>query len=117
MTGRTLLRAGSFALFAFSIAGASLLSAGCSKKASAQSQPQAQTKTYATRGTLKSFGPDKKFVNIAHEDIPGYMGAMTMSFEPSGPKQLEGFAVGDKVAFSFTDDDGRRVLVTLAKAP
>jgi Cu/Ag efflux protein CusF len=38
--------------------------------------------TYSTRGVVKSFGPDRKFVNIAHEKIAGYMEAMTMSFEP-----------------------------------
>ena len=113
MTARSLATALSLALTAAAFAGPPLLVTGCSKKAAAQSA----TKTYATRGTIKSFGPEKKFVNIAHEDIPGYMGAMTMSFEPSGPTQLDGFAAGDKVQFSFSDDDGRRVLVTITKVP
>ena len=117
MTGRSLLAAVSLSLAAAAAATPALLSTGCARKASAQAAPAASAKTYATRGTIKSFGPDKKFVNIAHEDIPGYMGAMTMSFEPSAPTQLDGLAANDKVSFSFSDDDGRRVLVSIAKAP
>jgi Cu(I)/Ag(I) efflux system protein CusF len=67
--------------------------------------------TYTTRGVVKSFGPDRKYVNIAHEKIDGYMMAMTMSFEPRTPSQLAGLAPGDRVSFSFTATaDGRRLL-------
>lgn len=72
--------------------------------------------SHSTRGVIKSFGPDRKYVNIAHEKIDGYMMAMTMSFEPRVPNQLEGLQVGDRVAFSFTEtDDGRRLINTLRK--
>lgn len=72
--------------------------------------------TYATRGVVKSFGPDRKFVNIAHERIAGYMEAMTMSFEPRTADQLAGLSAGDKVSFSFTaTDDGRRLLNSVKK--
>jgi len=71
---------------------------------------------YDARGVVRSFGPQRAFVNIAHEDIPGYMKAMTMSFEPRTPTQLDGIAVGDAVVFRFTDtDDGRRLLDSIAK--
>ena len=80
---------------------------GCSKKA--------ESKTYSTKGVVKSFSPDRKIVNIRHDDIPGYMSAMTMSFEAKSPAQVEGLAAGDKVAFSFSDDDGRRVITELKK--
>jgi len=71
---------------------------------------------YASRGVIKSFGPERKFVNIAHEAIPGYMGAMTMSFEAVSPDQLKPFAVNDRVRFSFTaDHDERRLLASIEK--
>lgn len=70
---------------------------------------------YDTRGVVKSFGPEKKYVVIAHEDIPGYMMAMSMSFEPRRPEQLDGLAPGDKVAFRFTDADGHRLLDAIQK--
>ena len=85
--------------------------AGCTRKATAEA------KSYTTKGQIKSFGPDKKFVNIKHDDIPGYMLSMTMSFEPKAPAQLDGLAAGDKVGFSFTDDDGRRVITEIKKEP
>ena len=85
----------------------------CSKKSETTAK-----NTYQTRGVVKSFGPDKKFVNIAHETIPGYMAAMTMSFEPGSPTQLDGIAVGDKVSFSFSSsDEGKRVITSLKKEP
>ena len=72
--------------------------------------------TYATHGVVKSFGPDKRYVNIAHDKIEGYMMAMTMSFEPTKPDQISGLAPGDKVTFTFTaTDDGRRLLNTIKK--
>ncbi len=80
---------------------------GCSKKAEA--------KTYATTGAIKSFSPDRKLVNIRHEDIPDYMKAMTMSFEVKNPKLIEGLSPGDQVSFKFADEDGRRVIVEITK--
>lgn len=72
--------------------------------------------TYSARGVVKSFGPDRKYVNIAHEKIPGYMEAMTMSFEPSNADQLAGVAQGDRVLFTFRAmDDGRRILQSIGK--
>ena len=65
---------------------------------------------------MRSFGPDKKYVNIAHDDIKGYMNAMTMSFEPRSASQIAGLAAGDKVRFTFTaSDDGRRLIDAIAK--
>lgn len=74
--------------------------------------------SYSTRGTVKSFGgkADRPYVNIAHDEIPGYMMAMTMSFEPRSPDQLKGLAPGDRVVFTFTStDDGHRLLDRIAK--
>jgi Cu/Ag efflux protein CusF len=74
------------------------------------------SETYSSRGVVKSFGADRKYVNIAHEKIPGYMEAMTMSFEPRTVDQLGSLAVGDRVAFTFTaTEDGRRVLQSIQR--
>jgi protein SCO1/2 len=47
-------------------------------------------------------------VKIKHEEIPGYMAAMTMEFEVRGTNELTGLTAGDTVAFRMlvTDDDG-----------
>lgn len=65
---------------------------------------------YETKGTIKSFGPERHYANIHHDAIPGYMEAMTMSFEAGEPGQLNPFREGQRVDFSFTDEDGRRVI-------
>jgi Cu(I)/Ag(I) efflux system protein CusF len=66
---------------------------------------------YATTGVIKSFGPGRAYVNVAHADIPGYMKAMTMSFEPRAAGQLASFEVGDAVRLRFTVVDGGRRLI------
>lgn len=74
--------------------------------------------SHQARGVIKSFGPNRTFVNIAHERIEGYMEAMTMSFEPRTSDQLANVQVGDAVHFSFTEsEDGRRWIDVLKKAP
>lgn len=66
---------------------------------------------YTAVGTIRSFTADRGAVFIAHEAIPGVMGAMTMSFAVRTTVQLAGFNVGDRVRFTFTvTDDGRRLL-------
>lgn len=94
-------------------AGASLVAA-CSKPAE---KTESEAKVYSTRGTLKAFGPDKKYASIAHENIPGYMSAMTMSFEPQNPTQLDGLNAGDKVEFSFKPEGGKHILTAIKKLP
>ena len=111
-----LLRAPVSLLVAFSlVAVVPAASLACSKKTPSDA---ASPSSYQTKGIIKSFGPDRKFVNIAHETIPGYMAAMTMSFEPGQSSQLDGLAAGDRVSFSFNaTDDGKRVIVVIKKDP
>jgi Cu/Ag efflux protein CusF len=72
--------------------------------------------SYSTRGVVRSFTEDRRAVSIAHESIPGFMGAMTMSFEAASPAQLSGLVAGDRVRFTFrVTSDGRRILVSIAK--
>ncbi|WP_437654773.1 copper-binding protein [Sorangium sp. So ce1182] len=69
-----------------------------------------------TTGAVRSLGPGRAYANIAHDDIPGYMSAMTMSFEPQSPALLDGIEVGDRIAFDFVEtEDARRVLTRVEK--
>lgn len=77
--------------------------------------PAWAAETYKTKGTVRSFGKDRKYVNIAHEDIPGYMMAMTMSFDPRSPTQLDGLNPGDKVKVTFTVEGSKRWIDAIAK--
>ena len=52
-------------------------------------------------GTVKKVVvPDRRVV-IAHEDIPGFMHAMTMSFEVNKPSLLHNLEPGDRVRFTL----------------
>lgn len=72
-------------------------------------------KTYTTAGVIKSFGENKSYANITHDDIPGYMKSMTMSFEPRTPDQLKDLKEGDKVKFTFSESDGKRLIDKIEK--
>ena len=65
---------------------------------------------YEAVGVIVSFMAEKKFVNIAHETIPGFMNAMTMPFEVKDTTLLHGFHEGDSVTFHFTVADGIRAI-------
>ena len=76
----------------------------------------AQARSYATHGIIRSFGPGRALVDIAHEAIPGFMAAMTMTFEPRTRSQLDGLAEGDRVSFTFrSDSDGHLRLDVIRK--
>jgi len=79
------------------------------------SPAHAASETYKTKGKVESFGKDRKYVNIAHEDIPGYMMAMTMSFDPRSASQLDGLKEGDKVKVTFTVDGNKRLIDAISK--
>ncbi len=54
---------------------------------------------YEVQGLVRGLPPDHKTVEIEHEDIPGFMPAMTMPFEVRDGKELAGLTVGDAIAF------------------
>src|SRR5689334_13298461 len=68
--------------------GAALLLLGvvsCGEKPPAPSNtssgPGLQQQTFLVKGVIQELKPDGKTAVIKHEDIPGYMKAMTMPFE------------------------------------
>lgn len=92
------------------------LSWSTSLGASCAARPVAESpRVHEARGTIRSFGPDRAYANIHHEAIAGYMETMTMSFEAREPGQLSPFQVSDRVVFSFSDTEGRRVLLSIRK--
>ena len=85
-------------------------------QSSSQENAVAATRTYDAHGVVRSFGPKRASVTIAHEKIAGYMDAMTMSFDARDDRQLAHLDVGDRVAFTFHEtDDGRRLLDRIAR--
>lgn len=63
---------------------------------------------YQVKGVIQQVIPEKKRARITHEQIPGYMEAMTMLFDVKDARELEGLQTNDVVEFRMvvTDDDG-----------
>ena len=59
----------------------------------------ASRQTYEVLGTLKEFNAAKHEATIAHEEIPGFMSAMTMSFEVPDAAEFPSLRAGDQLAF------------------
>ncbi|MEO6035120.1 MAG: SCO family protein [Verrucomicrobiota bacterium] len=63
---------------------------------------------YEAKGVVKEIKPDGKSALIQHEEIKGYMAAMTMEFETKNTNELRGLKPGDAISFRMivTGDDG-----------
>ncbi len=57
--------------------------------------------TYDVTGVVEGVYVEDRQIKIAHDDIPGFMPAMTMSFDVANPGLLAGVTVGNKVRFKL----------------
>ncbi|MFN7141579.1 MAG: SCO family protein [Limisphaerales bacterium] len=73
----------------------------------AQTNDASNLQIFQVRGEIREIKPDGKTVRMRHEEIPGYMPAMTMDLE-ARETDLSQFKPGDYVSFRMlvTDDDG-----------
>lgn len=94
----------------FALAASALVARAADARAPGPSQTPASTNPhiYLARGVVKELAPDGKTVKIRHDEIPGYMPAMTMPFEVRNTNELAGLKPGDTVSFRMivTADDG-----------
>lgn len=81
-----------------------LLSAGIAGISCKQEKQQ----IFFVKGLVKEVLPERKKVTIAHENIPNYMSAMTMTFDVKDVRELTGLQAGDEVSFRMivTENDG-----------
>ncbi len=65
------------------------------------------SRTFDVKGTILSLKPEQSAVVIEHEEIPGYMNAMTMPFFVHDTNELAGLIPGEEVRFKMivTEDD------------
>lgn len=56
---------------------------------------------YAMRGMVLKVDPAHKSFVVSHDSVPGFMDGMTMSFDVSEPKELEGVMPGMTVEFTL----------------
>lgn len=70
------------------------------------SQPAvARGDEFTVRGTVRRLTADRQRVLIAHEEIPGYMAAMTMEFTPAPGTSVAELAPGDRLEFRLVVTD------------
>ncbi|MFM7100442.1 MAG: SCO family protein [Verrucomicrobiota bacterium] len=58
-----------------------------------------RTTVYDVRGEVREIQPAERTVVVRHDEIPGYMAAMTMPFDVRDTNVLRGIQPGDVVAF------------------
>ncbi|MBL8823763.1 MAG: copper-binding protein [Planctomycetia bacterium] len=78
--------------------------------------PSSTDKVYDLRGTIMSIDKEKNMVMLDHEDIPGLMRAMKMSFPVEDAKLLTNLKEGDKVQGMIkARADGKNIISDLQK--
>jgi protein SCO1 len=92
-----------FRLLSVSSLGLLLLGSGCSPSPagdkSAAAPPATHQEIFQVKGVVLEVKPEEKTVTIKHEEVPGYMPAMTMPFEVKDTNELAGLEAGDPVSF------------------
>ena len=72
-------------------------------------------KIYDIKAKVVAVDVPKKSVKLDHEDIPGFMMAMQMSFEVENAKMLDGLKAGDPVQGKLKVKAGTNVITELRK--
>ncbi len=83
-----------------------LAAVACVSASAACSRP-APPKEYPLKGQILAVDPAKRELTINHEDIPGFMPGMVMTYRVTDPKELEGRKRGDIVTATLVVDDLR----------
>jgi Cu/Ag efflux protein CusF len=70
---------------------------------------------YHGDGVIRAVLPDINVLVITHDEIPGYMPAMTMGFRATSPKIYETVQIGDAVRFTLRGTPPNLALVAVEK--
>lgn len=74
-----------------------------------------RSERYETAGRVVSVNGKARVMKVAHEDIPGFMPAMTMSFDLAPEVSLEGVHAGDEIRFTIERTPASLRIVALAQ--
>jgi Cu/Ag efflux protein CusF len=92
------------------MAAAILVFSGCQNSTPPVAEAE---KTYPIKGKVTAVNVAAKEITIDHEDIPGLMKAMQMTFAVEDAKLLEGIKPGASVEGKLKDVSGRHVVTAL----
>ena len=74
-----------------------VLSLSIAIAASACSRPRSDQHTYPVHGQVQAIDAPRKLVTLKHDEIKGFMPAMTMPYEVRDAHVLDGLAAGDLI--------------------
>jgi protein SCO1 len=63
------------------------------------------TRTYELTGVILGIDNERRQVLVRHDEIPGFMVAMTMPFEVQDPSELDGRERGDRIRATLVVDE------------
>ena len=67
------------------------------------------------RGVVRAVLPEMNVVVLTHEEIRGFMPAMTMGFRVASPQVYRGIEVGDEVRFTLKCSTANAVITAIEK--
>jgi len=85
--------------------------------AQAQTAQMAVEREWTVRGVVRAVLPESNLIVLSHEEMAGYMPAMTMGFRVAAPQIYDGVRVGDAVRFTVRGVPPNGVLTDLQRAP
>jgi protein SCO1/2 len=72
-------------------------------------------KTYEMRGQVLAVNRDKMEILVKHEEIPGFMAAMTMPWKVQDANMLDNLGPGDLITSEIVVDDNQSVITKITK--
>jgi len=85
--------------------------------AQTQTAQMAVEREWTVRGVVRAVLPESNLIVLSHEEMAGYMPAMTMGFRVAAPQIYDGVRVGDAVRFTVRGVPPNVVLTDLQRAP
>jgi Cu/Ag efflux protein CusF len=79
----------------------------------AHASPQQSRQSVTGEGTVTAVVLERHQIVVDHEEIKGFMGAMTMGYRAEPPSLLEGLQAGDRIR--FTIDTSQQTIVNIGK--
>jgi Cu(I)/Ag(I) efflux system protein CusF len=85
--------------------------------AQAQAAQMSVEREWTVRGVVRAVLPEANLIVLSHEEMSGYMPAMTMGFRVAAPQIYDGVQIGDAVRFTVRGVPPNMVLTGLERAP